>query len=200
MSKKYRKTIFERFRQIDESSSKKYGGTGIGLSVANSLVEMLNGEIWFESTLEIGSTFYVKLPYNGIESDNKFTEPVTYNWKGKVVLVAEDKKINYEIIQETLSITDVELLWVKNGQEALDMVKSNEKIDLILMDIQMPVMDGYEAAEKIKLITKDIPIIAQTAYALSQDIYKCFESGCDDYIAKPISLNQFMEKLNKYLS
>ena len=200
IDKKYRKTIFERFRQVDETSTKKHGGTGIGLSVANSLVEMLNGEIWFESTLEIGSTFYVKLPYKSNGIDNENIKPVTYSWKDKVVLVAEDKKINYEIIKETLSITDVGLLWVKNGQEALDMVKSNEKIDLILMDIQMPVMDGYETTEKIKSITKDIPIIAQTAYALSQDIYKCFEAGCDDYIAKPISLNQFMEKLNKYLS
>ena len=200
IDKKYRKTIFERFRQVDESTTKEYGGAGIGLSVAKSLVEMLNGEVWFESTLGVGSTFFVKLPYKGSVDNNIFIDPATYDWKGKVILVAEDKKINYEIINETLSITNVGLLWAKNGQEAIDMVKSNKKIDLILMDIQMPVMDGYESTQKIKLITPDIPIIAQTAYALPQENLKCFESGCDDFIAKPISLNQFLIKLDKYLS
>ena len=193
--------VFERFTQVEEYSTRNYGGTGIGLSVAKRLVQMLDGKIWFESTLNVGTTFYVKLPCNGKTSDETpIAEPVEYKWKDKVVLIAEDKEINYEIIKETLSITDVNLIWAKNGNEALNIIKSNEKVDLILMDIQMPIMNGYETTKKIKSITTEIPIIAHTAYALQQDNIKCFEAGCDDYIAKPISLSLFMSKLNKYLS
>jgi signal transduction histidine kinase/CheY-like chemotaxis protein len=201
IDKKYNQVIFERFTQLEEYSTRNYGGTGIGLSVAKRLVQMLNGKIWFESTLGIGTTFYVKLPCNGKTIDETpLVELVEYKWKDKVILIAEDKEINYEIIKETLSITDVDLIWAKNGQEALNVIKSDEKVDLILMDIQMPVMNGYETTKAIKAITTEIPIIAHTAYALQQDNIKCFEAGCDDYISKPISLNLFMSKINKYLS
>ncbi|MBI9053034.1 MAG: tetratricopeptide repeat protein [Bacteroidales bacterium] len=201
IDKKHKESIFERFGQVEVGSTRNYGGTGIGLSVARSLIKMLDGEIWLESTLDVGSTFHIKLPFNGDEKlENKIFNPGAYNWKGKIILIAEDKQINYEILKETLSITEAELIWAKNGKEALDVVKSTEKIDLILMDIQMPIMNGYETTEKIKSIVSDIPIIAHTAYALPQDNIKCFESGCDDYIAKPISLNIFLNKLSKYLS
>ncbi len=193
--------IFERFRQVDEGSTKNYGGAGIGLTVAKSLIELMNGKIFLESTPGRGSTFFFNLPYKiNDANDMTSTQPDQFNWKNKLILIAEDKKINFEIIQETLSITDVDLLWAKNGVEAIKLVESNSNIDLILMDIQMPVMDGYECTKRIKEMTKDIPIIAQTAYALPQDSYKCFDAGCDDYISKPISLNQFLLKLNKYLS
>lgn len=201
IDEKHQKLIFERFRQVDESTTKKYGGSGIGLSVAKSLVELLQGEIFVESTPKRGATFYVNLPFNSVqESISKKITPDQFDWKDKTILIAEDKKINFEIFQETLSITNVNLLWAKNGQEAIDLVKENHKIDLVLLDIQMPVMDGYECARRLKSMTSEIPIIAQTAYALPQDSYKCFDAGCDDYIAKPISLDHFLKKLNKYLS
>jgi signal transduction histidine kinase/CheY-like chemotaxis protein len=201
IDEQYNDLIFERFRQVDESTTKKYKGAGIGLSVAKNLVELLNGSIKFESTLGRGTTFFFKLPL--IESEKKSEDvapPQDFNWDNKVILIAEDKRINYELIKETLSITSAELIWAKNGKEALEHVENEIKIDLILLDIQMPIMDGYECARRIKEITRNIPIIAQTAYALPQDSYKCFDAGCDDYISKPISLNQFLIKLNKYLS
>ncbi|MFC2152263.1 tetratricopeptide repeat protein [Bacteroidota bacterium] len=200
IDEKHFEIIFERFRQVDETTTKQHGGTGIGLSVAKNLVGLIDGKITLESTPGRGTTFFVNLPYKTDKKGEEINQPDQYNWKNKVVLVAEDKKINFEIIQETLSTTEVELLWAKNGVEALDFIKNSPKIDLVLLDIQMPVMDGYECAREIKKITKEIPIIAQTAYALPQDSYKCFDAGCDDYIAKPISLNQFLIKLNKYLS
>ncbi|MFC2104800.1 tetratricopeptide repeat protein [Bacteroidota bacterium] len=200
IDEKHFEMIFERFRQVDETTRKKHGGTGIGLSVAKNLVGLLDGEISLESTPGKGTTFFVNLSYKSDKKQAKTDQPDQYNWKNKVILVAEDKKINFEIIQETLSDTKVELLWAKNGVEALNFIKNKHKIDLVLMDIQMPVMDGYECAREIKKITKEIPIIAQTAYALPQDSYKCFDAGCDDYIAKPISLNQFLIKIDKYLS
>lgn len=201
IDEKHQKLIFERFRQVDESTTKKYGGSGIGLSVAKSLVELLHGEIFLESTLKRGATFYVNLPFNNNkEATREKITPDQFDWSDKTILIAEDKKINFEIFQETLSVTNVNVLWAKNGQEAIDMVKENHKIDVVLLDIQMPVMDGYECARRLKSMTSEIPIIAQTAYALPQDSYKCFDAGCDDYIAKPISLDHFLKKLNKYLS
>ena len=196
----YQEIIFERFRQIDEGATRKYGGAGIGLSISKSLVDLLNGKIWVESTLGKGSTFHVKIPHKFKDNNIEFIQPKQFNWKEKVILIAEDKKINFEIIKETLSITNVKILWAKNGQEALDIVKNTtENIDLILMDIQMPIMDGYETTRRIKKIKKEIPIIAQTAYALPQDSFKCIDAGCDDYISKPIALDQFLLKINKFL-
>lgn len=198
---KYHEVIFERFRQVDEKTTKKYGGAGIGLSVAKSLAKLLDGKIFLESTPGRGTTFYVNLPFNAKEKTKQIkVTPDQFNWKNKTLLIAEDKKINFEIFQETLSTTNINLLWAKNGQEAVDLVKENNSIDLILLDIQMPVMDGYECARKLKAMAVEIPIIAQTAYALPQDSYKCFDAGCDDYIAKPISLDHFLNKLSKYLS
>lgn len=201
ISKDYSDLIFERFRQVDESSTKEYGGAGIGLSVAKNLVDMHDGEIWFESTVGKGTTFYIKFPHKQEKQDQLETiEFDNYNWHDKIILVAEDKKINFEIIKETLLVTDVELLWAKNGLEAIEIIQSRNDIDLVLMDIQMPLLDGYETTRRIKEYNPAIKIIAQTAYALPKDNVKCFEAGCDDYIAKPISLNNFIKKLNNYLS
>lgn len=197
---KYQGVIFERFRQVDEGATKKYDGAGIGLSIAKKLTELLNGKIWVESTLGKGAAFYVKLPHKDEKPESVFTQPAVFNWENRKILVAEDKKINFEIIQETLSTTHVKLIWAKNGEEALEKIKQEKDIDLVLMDIQMPVMDGYETTKLIKEFNAEIPVIAQTAYALPQDNYKCFDAGCDDYIAKPISIDLFMNKINRFLS
>ncbi len=193
--------IFERFRQVDESTTKEYGGAGIGLTVAKNLVKLLSGTITLESTVNKGSTFFVTIPFKSGKQD-KITDirPSEFNWENKVIVVAEDKRINFDIIQETLAPTNAEIKWAKNGKEVIEFVKDGNKIDLILLDIQMPVMDGYECARLVKKMTKDIPIVAQTAYALPQDSYKCIDAGCDDYISKPISMHQFLTKLDKYLS
>jgi len=192
--------IFERFRQVDEGSTRKYGGAGIGLSISKSLAEMLDGNIWVESTARKGATFFVRIPFKNKDRKMDFIQPEQFNWKNKIILVAEDKKINFEIIKESINGTQADIKWARNGKEALDIIQNGEKIDLILMDIQMPVMDGLEATRKIKEIRNDLPIIAQTAYALPQDSYKCIDAGCDDYIAKPISLDEFLWKINKYIS
>ncbi len=193
--------IFERFRQVDESTTKEYGGAGIGLTVAKNLVKLLKGSITLESTLNRGSTFFVTIPFKPNEQNKVVNiQPSEFNWENKVIVVAEDKRINFDIIQETLVPTNVELKWARNGKEVVEFVKGGNKIDLILLDIQMPVMDGYECARLVKRMTKDIPIVAQTAYALPQDSYKCIDAGCDDYISKPISMNQFLTKLDKYLT
>ena len=199
IEEQFRDVVFERFRQVDESVSKKYGGSGIGLSVAKNLAYLLHGKLWFESTPGKGTTFYFEIPFEGTEEEFSAILNQKLNWSNKTILVAEDKKINFEIIKETLSETGAELLWAKNGQEAIDFISNNHKIDLILMDIQMPVVNGYEATKQIKKINNLIPIIAQTAYEMPQDSIKCIDAGCDDYISKPISLDQFIVKLSRFL-
>jgi two-component system cell cycle response regulator DivK len=121
-----------------------------------------------------------------------------HNWGGKTLLVAEDENSNFRYIEVLLKRTKIKILRATNGREAIDIFKSNP-IDLILMDIKMPVMDGLEATLEIKRICKEIPIIAQTAYAMQNDEKICKDAGCDDYISKPILQDRLFLTLSKYL-
>ena len=126
-------------------------------------------------------------------------ENMDYNWDGKTLLVAEDENYNFRFIEVLLKQTKVKILRATNGQEAIDQFVSNP-IDLILMDIKMPIKDGLEATREIKQLNSDIPIIAQTAYAMQNDENICFAAGCNDYISKPIIQEKLMVMINKYLS
>ena len=197
------KLIFERFRQAEESSTKEYGGTGLGLTISRKLVELLGGKIWVESELNKGSIFRFTLPLNTIKDTTK-TKPFDnlsdkHDWSGKIILVAEDEKSNFELVKAILSKTKVSINWVKNGKEAVDFCLQNKQIDLVLMDIRMPEMNGYEATKKIKVVRPDLPIISLTAYALAEDREQSQISGCDDHIAKPIKPHELMNKMSSYL-
>ena len=122
-----------------------------------------------------------------------------YNWEGKTVLIAEDIASNYNFLRLLLKKTKVGIIWVENGKDALDEVESNAKIDLLLLDINLPIMNGYEAATAIKKIRPDLPIIAQTAYALEGDKEKSLAAGCNDYIPKPIVISVLLKKMHEYL-
>lgn len=121
------------------------------------------------------------------------------NWSAKVILVVEDTPTNFLLIKTALRNTGVNLLWAKNGEEALEECKKEQQIDLILMDIRMPVMDGYETTTIIRETNKEIPIIAQTSYAMQGDMDRSLEAGCNDYISKPINLNELIQKIEKYI-
>ncbi|OQX81099.1 MAG: hypothetical protein B6D61_01105 [Bacteroidetes bacterium 4484_249] len=197
--------IFKRFRQIDETFTKKHGGTGLGLAIAKNLIEKLGGRIWIDSVIGKGSVFYFTLPLKLPEIQEKeVLQPVQtaeINWDGKTILVAEDVPSNYYIVEILLKKTGAKLMWAKNGLEAIEIYKKNkEKIDLILMDIQMPVMNGVEATRKIKKINRNIPVIAQTAYALDGDMEKFIKAGCDDYISKPVNNDLLLRKINGFFS
>ncbi len=198
--------IFERFRQIESGNSRQYGGTGLGLSISKSLVNILGGKIWVESSPNKGSDFIFAIPFNTkisgmteLDSDLPSSPlPETEDEK-LVIMIAEDEESNYLYLKELLSSYPVTLIRARNGKEAIEIVRAGQRINLILMDIKMPLIDGYEAATEIKKINSNIPIIAQTAYAMSDDKNKALKSGCDDYISKPIRKDILMEKIQIFI-
>ncbi len=200
--------IFDYFRQADLSTKREYGGSGLGLAIVKGLVELMGGNVLVNSVKGSGSSFSFELPYSETESQkennqqDKTTDEIIENmdvdWSDKIILIVEDEVSNYELLEEALRITGAKLLWAKDGKPAIDLCKSNSNIDLILMDIQMPKMNGYEATREIKALRPDIPVIAQTAFAMSGEYKKAIEAGCTDYIMKPIQLDNLYAKLKKY--
>lgn len=200
------KLVFDRFRQMDDSSIRKYGGTGLGLPVSKSLVDLMGGEIWVESQIGKGSEFYFTIPYKPVkgepykENEVLAKSDLEFSFKNKGVLVVEDNLSNFEFIKAVLSRTKAKLFWADTGVKAVEIFRKKRKyIHLVLMDIQIPEMDGYEATRLMKKMRPDIPIIAQTAFAMSRDKEKSLDAGCDDYISKPIKPSDLLNMLAKYL-
>jgi len=196
--------IFERFRQADSTIARQFGGTGLGLSISKAYVELLGGKIWVSSKAGEGATFYFTLPFemghNGhshskVADTNEF---ISFD-SSKTILIAEDEDLNYLLLEQVLSEYDLKLIRVENGAEAFDFCKNHPEIDLVLMDVKMPVMDGYEATRMIKAVRPELPIIMQTAYSRESDRQKSFECGCDGYISKPIIISEFLGHLQKHL-
>jgi CheY-like chemotaxis protein len=197
--------VFQRFRQVEPGQNEIYTGSGLGLSISKALVEKLGGAIWVTSELGKGSTFTFSLPYlnNNTEvasSLNKGTTNQVVNWNEKTILIVEDEIYNHLYLEEMLLGTKAKILHASDGQESVDNVINHADISLVLMDIKMPVMDGYEAMRVIKKIRPHLPIIAQTAFALSQDEEVAMDAGFDNYLSKPIDKNHFIEVLSNYLS
>ena len=189
--------IFERFRQADLDLGAIYGGTGLGLSISKGFLELLNGKIWVQSKIDAGSTFYFTIPYKPVNEDYK--KGFSYNPNLKTILIAEDEEYNYLLLEEFLNDLDMNLIHAKNGKEAVEIYKSNPTIDIVLMDIKMPVMDGLTATKVIKACCPDLPIIAQSAYSLEHFTDKYGEMLFDNYIAKPINEDELKEKIMAHL-
>jgi PAS domain S-box-containing protein len=193
--------VFNRFEQADIDDRHAYEGSGLGLTIAKSLVEMLGGEIWLKSFEGKGSTFYFTLPLvtsKGKEAISIETRPLDEEsvFKGKMkILIAEDDVASFLHLSILMQEVTKELLHVTSGNEAVEACREHPDIDLVLMDIKMPQMNGLEATRLIREFNPDVSIIAQTAYALSGDLEKALEAGCDDYITKPIQRKELMEKL-----
>jgi PAS domain S-box-containing protein len=201
-----RQMIFERFRQGSESHNRDYEGNGLGLSIAKSYVEMLGGKIWVESEECLGSTFYFTIPYNMVSEEKagiinaRSAEHKEVQLENLKILIVEDDEISYSLLSKTLQKISKEVLNAITGVEAVEACRNNPDLDLVLMDIRMPQMDGLEATRRIRQFNKDVIIIAQTAYAFSGDKEKAIESGCNDYISKPINKTLLYELIKKYIN
>ena len=203
LNQKEQKEVFQQFRKIDsEKNTKLYRGAGLGLAISKNLINELGGEIWIESELGIGSTFYFTLPY--VKSNTRYKQVETsnksYKWENKTILVGEDEESNIKMLSLLLQKTNVNLIHVKNGKEAVNKCLEGTEIDLILLDIKMPKMNGLEATREIRRFNNEIPIIAFTAYAMPSDQQKAIEFGCTDFIAKPIKTDKLLGKLDYYLN
>jgi PAS domain S-box-containing protein len=195
--------IFDRFRQADESTTRKYGGTGIGLALCKSLVNLLGGTLWVESEKNKGSNFYFSIPYHKTgPSKIKPRQPLVVeniDWSTKKILIAEDVETNYQLLFTFLSKTKAEISWAKDGKEVINMVNENPQYDLILMDINMPIMNGHEALKYLIDNGYKIPVIVQTAYAAEDQRNEILDLGYQDYILKPITFQSLLQKLSKFL-
>jgi PAS domain S-box-containing protein len=190
--------IFDRFVQSDLSENRKYGGNGIGLSISKGFVELLGGKIWVESTKGKGSIFYFSIPYKPVNRPNTYNYLNDQSNTNRRILVAEDVDVNYILIEEILKDLNYTLIHAKDGNEAVEICKANTDIQLILMDIKMPVMDGYSAAKLIREFRPGIPIIAQSAYALDSEIIN-YSDAFNDYITKPINSDELKTAINKFI-
>ncbi len=196
--------IFERFGQVDDDKRNEHKGTGLGLSISKKLAELLGGTLDVESTLGEGSNFILSLPLKKDFTPDaaEIAKPVRegHNWSDKLFLIAEDSILNYTFLEALFQKTKVKLLWAKDGKEAVDMCRENENIDIVLMDIKMPVLSGLEAIAEIKKFKADLPIIVQTAYAMPEDRDRSFEAGGDDHLTKPINPEELFTTISKYLN
>jgi PAS domain S-box-containing protein len=202
MTEEEQKIIFDRFRQVSTSFNKMYGGTGLGLSISKGLSEKLGGKIWVESKPDKGSCFYFNIPYKpgiNFEKPKEIDYSVEYNWAGKTILIAEDEEVNFSLLETILIPTGACVLRAKTGMEAIEKCQTDKRINLVLMDIKMPDLDGIEATKRIKDDRKGLPIIAQTAYAMSTDEENCLKAGCDDYISKPLRIDDLLKKIDHYI-
>lgn len=176
------------------------------MSIALKLTQLLNGDVCVESELNVGSVFYLSFPLSKVlspvvVSEQKPKDESLTFLSGKVILIAEDVEYNYRYLEIVLSKNqDVKIIWAKNGIEAVDFCKKNPEINIVLMDIQLPEMNGLDAVRLIKSENMNLPIIAQTAYATPIDIEGCRNAGCDDVLVKPINRITLLQLLKKYIT
>lgn len=195
--------IFNRFQRLEHEDNMIYDGTGLGLAISKGIINLLGGKISVESKLNTGTTFTFSIPFIKSESDtengnnkNIILSNNIDDLRNLSILVAEDESINIYYLKEILNKLKVKAFWAENGHDSITVYKNN-KIDVVLMDIRMPGMDGYQAATEIWKINPKAKIIAQTAYAMSSDLQKCLDFGFSDYISKPIKKEELLSVLLK---
>jgi signal transduction histidine kinase len=200
------KEIFDRFKQVEIVLSSENGGRGLGLglSISKAYVELMGGSIWLKSELGKGSTFYFSIPYTPLlhqkNQERLITEMELNNAnKQKTILIAEEVKRNYILVSELFAGLHANIIWVSNGLEALQTCKAIEKIDMVIMDINMTKMDGFETTRLMRVFMPDLAIIAQSSQASKNEQKEAFASGFSEYLVKPLEVSQIIALTNKYM-
>jgi CheY-like chemotaxis protein len=194
--------IFERFHQADNSLTRNHEGAGLGLSISKALVEMMGGKIRVESVDGAGSTFCFTLPYSPVhipESVPSSSKEMNDEAPSLTILIAEDDDLSTILLKRSLKGENINILCAENGWEAVELVEHHPEINLVLMDIKMPVMNGYEATRIIKKQRPDLPVIVQSAFTSKEEREKAYEAGCDNFITKPIKKSELLEMMQSLL-
>lgn len=194
--------IFHRFVCADLQISRPHEGSGLGLSIVKAYIEMLGGNIWVQSKIDTGSTFFFSIPYNPVSyksANKKNTGSTTMPDKKLTILIAEDDDICFMYLERVIESKHINILRAKNGKEAVILFERYPSISLVLMDIKMPIMNGIDAAKHIRKINAAIPIIAQTAYVMSEDKKNILEAGFENIITKPINKDELIRLIKKYI-
>jgi len=195
--------IFDRFMQINSGRNRVYQGNGLGLTIAKAYIELMGGKISVESTIGKGAKFSFAIPFKTstlrIQKTEEKAKSGTPNLQSKTILVAEDELSNYLLVEMILRPTNVNLIHVTNGKEAVELCKNNPAIDLVLMDIKMPIMNGLMATKIIKQQNHLLPVIALTAYAQTGDRELALNNGCDEHLPKPITKKELLHAIGRYI-
>ncbi|MFC2104759.1 tetratricopeptide repeat protein [Bacteroidota bacterium] len=196
--------IFNRFTKIEDDKRKLYRGAGLGLAICRNIVKLINGDIWVESEPEKGAAFYFTIPYHKDEQkiksevENTIDLNESVNWSDKIILIAEDEDNNYHYFEMLIKNTKAKILRAENGKEAVEICKTNN-IDLVLMDIKMPVMDGLEATKILKKEKPELPIISVSAFSSKEDVELSKNAGCKEHLSKPIQKTLLLNKIKTYI-
>jgi PAS domain S-box-containing protein len=197
--------IFDRFRQVDESEKASASGTGLGLAICKAYIELNGGNINVDSAPGKGSIFRFTWPYKSARilkearSEPKAFSKPSYSWENKVILVAEDELVNFYYVNELLTPTGASVVKAVNGKEVLDYLNTNPFPDIILMDLKMPILNGYETTIEIRKKNKDVPIVAVTAYAFAGERSRALDAGCNMFIHKPFKKEDLLKTISKYI-
>jgi len=205
MSAEQQSKLFKSFSQADSSTTRQYGGTGLGLAISKRLTDLMGGEIRVESELNFGSSFEVRLPYMAVhgfatdygrDASNTGTGP---RLAGIRVLVAEDNEVNRLILEDMLTDEGCKLVLAEDGQQAVEAVREAGRggFDIVLMDVQMPVLNGLDATRQILAIDPELPVVGQTAHALAEEKEKCLQAGMVDMLTKPIDPEALVDMVGK---
>lgn len=203
ISENKKSIIFDRFRQAeDNATSKKYGGSGLGLSIVKGILDLMKGRVWVESTLGKGTTFYFTIPLKevsgGVDESGR-NESVYHNGSENYILVVEDDHANIEYLKVLLGDCGFKTFFAETGRDAIDLVESEPSISIILMDVRLPDINGLDLTKEILKKKPEMKIIAQTAYATPLDIKECMDAGCTGYVSKPINSGVLLKYVEEYL-
>ncbi len=200
----YKESLFDRFYKVEDDRDVLYRGVGIGLYLSKKIVELLNGKIWFESEFGKGSVFHFVVPGSGIRVKEKEHVKLIREEKKRfdrnTILLVEDDLASMELLNQILKNTDLNILKATTGSKAVNIINSSSNIDLVLLDIRLPDINGFDLLIKIKSAFPNVAVIAQTAFAMAGDKKKCLEAGFDDYISKPVMREELFAKIEKLLN